>query len=290
MRSSWARRSSAAPARAARLPHRRAPRPSAGSPTRSSLEPPPTAFELGTRRFGMLIMRLTVLMVLFVLLVNALDAQADARVVPVRGRARGRPDARAAADGGLGDAVARRAAHGRAGTSSSSAWRPSRTSASMDVLCTDKTGTLTEAKISLARHVDAAGARQRARADARLPQQPLRDRASGARSTRRSSRTTPSTRGVDARSTRCRSTSSAAASRCWSTTAPRACWSSRARPRTCCGCRRTTRRAPPAAPPRGTPPRAREAARSSWTRSAARDCACWHRLRSASAASTRTPR
>ena len=31
----------------------------------------PTSFELGTRRFGMLIMRLTVLMVLFVLLVNA---------------------------------------------------------------------------------------------------------------------------------------------------------------------------------------------------------------------------
>ncbi len=32
---------------------------------------PPTAFELGTRRFGMLIMRLTVLLVLFVLLMNA---------------------------------------------------------------------------------------------------------------------------------------------------------------------------------------------------------------------------
>ena len=37
-----------------------------------SLEPPPTAFELGTRRFGMLIMRITVLMVLFVLMVNTL--------------------------------------------------------------------------------------------------------------------------------------------------------------------------------------------------------------------------
>lgn len=32
---------------------------------------PPTAFEQGTRHFGMFIMRLTVLMVLFVLLVNA---------------------------------------------------------------------------------------------------------------------------------------------------------------------------------------------------------------------------
>nr|MBA3623077.1 hypothetical protein [Methylibium sp.] len=33
-------------------------------------EPPPTAFELGTQRFGMLIMRLTIAMVLFVLFVN----------------------------------------------------------------------------------------------------------------------------------------------------------------------------------------------------------------------------
>ena len=32
---------------------------------------PPTAFELGTRRFGFLIMRLTVLLVLFVLIINA---------------------------------------------------------------------------------------------------------------------------------------------------------------------------------------------------------------------------
>ena len=37
-----------------------------------NLDPPPTAFELGTRRFGMLIMRLTVLMVLFVLMVNTM--------------------------------------------------------------------------------------------------------------------------------------------------------------------------------------------------------------------------
>ena len=35
-------------------------------------KPPPTAFEIGTHRFGMLIMRLTVLLVLFVFLVNAL--------------------------------------------------------------------------------------------------------------------------------------------------------------------------------------------------------------------------
>ena len=34
-------------------------------------KPPPTAFELGTQRFGMLIMRLTFMLVLFVFLVNA---------------------------------------------------------------------------------------------------------------------------------------------------------------------------------------------------------------------------
>jgi P-type Mg2+ transporter len=35
-------------------------------------QPPPTAFEIGTHRFGLLIMRLTILLVLFVLMVNAL--------------------------------------------------------------------------------------------------------------------------------------------------------------------------------------------------------------------------
>ncbi|MEQ1638210.1 MAG: cation-transporting P-type ATPase [Methylococcales bacterium] len=34
-------------------------------------QPPPTAFEIGTHQFGLLIMRLTILLVLFVLLVNA---------------------------------------------------------------------------------------------------------------------------------------------------------------------------------------------------------------------------
>src|ERR1700687_2473869 len=37
-----------------------------------SAQPPPTAFEIGTRRFGFLIMRLGVMMVLFVILVNIL--------------------------------------------------------------------------------------------------------------------------------------------------------------------------------------------------------------------------
>lgn len=116
-----------------------------------------TSFELGTRRFGMLIMRLTILMVMFVLLVNtyfhkpwlesflfavALAVGLTPELLPMvvsvtlsRGALR----------------MARRHMIVK------------RLSAiqdlgSMDVLCTDKTGTLTEAKIRLERHVDASGA------------------------------------------------------------------------------------------------------------------------------------
>jgi Mg2+-importing ATPase len=121
-----------------------------------SLEPPPTAFELGIRRFGMLIMRLTVLMVLFVLMVNvathkpplesflfaiALAVGLTPELLPMiisvtlaRGALR---------MAGKHVIVKRLAAIENLG--------------SMDVLCTDKTGTLTEAKISLERHVDVAG-------------------------------------------------------------------------------------------------------------------------------------
>jgi len=121
-----------------------------------SLDPPPTAFELGTRRFGMLIMRLTVLMVLFVLMVNtathkpllesflfaiALAVGLTPELLPMvisvtlaRGALR---------MAGKRVIVKRLAAIQNLG--------------SMDVLCTDKTGTLTEAKIDLERHVDICG-------------------------------------------------------------------------------------------------------------------------------------
>lgn len=116
----------------------------------------PTSFELGTRRFGMLIMRLTVLMVMFVLLVNAwfhrpllesflfavalavgLTPELLPMVVSVT-LARG-----ALRMAGKQMIVKRLSAIQDLG--------------SMDVLCTDKTGTLTEAKIRLERHVDTAG-------------------------------------------------------------------------------------------------------------------------------------
>ena len=45
----------------------------------------------------------------------------------------------------------------------------------MDVLCTDKTGTLTEARIRLVRHIATVGPRQRPGARSGLAQQPLRE-------------------------------------------------------------------------------------------------------------------
>ena len=47
----------------------------------------------------------------------------------------------------------------------------------MDVLCTDKTGTLTQDQIILEQHCDVVRRGGRRRARARLPQQPLPDRA-----------------------------------------------------------------------------------------------------------------
>lgn len=117
---------------------------------------PPTSFELGTRHFGMLIMRLTILMVLFVLLVNtffhrpwlesflfavALAVGLTPELLPmVVSVTLSRGALRMAKQHMI---VKRLAAIQNLG--------------SMDVLCTDKTGTLTEAKIRMERHVDAEG-------------------------------------------------------------------------------------------------------------------------------------
>ncbi len=117
---------------------------------------PPTAFEVGTRRFGMLIMRLTLLLVLFTLLVNvalhrpllesflfavALAVGLTPELLPmVVSVTLTRGALRMAA---LKVIVKRPSAIQDLGA--------------MDILCTDKTGTLTEARIRLERHVDATG-------------------------------------------------------------------------------------------------------------------------------------
>jgi Mg2+-importing ATPase len=117
---------------------------------------PPSAFEQGTRSFGLLIIRLTLGMALFAILVNAW---------------RGRPwlesflFAVALAVGLTPEMLPMVVSV----TLSTGAMRMSRKKVlvkrlaaihdlgSMDVLCTDKTGTLTEARIRLERYLDAEG-------------------------------------------------------------------------------------------------------------------------------------
>ncbi len=119
-------------------------------------KPPPTAFELGTRNFGLLILRLAMLLVLFVILVNtgrhrpwlesflfavALAVGLTPELLPmIVSVTLARGALRMAAKQVI---VKRLAAIHDLGC--------------MTVLCTDKTGTITEARIRLERHLDPAG-------------------------------------------------------------------------------------------------------------------------------------
>jgi len=123
-----------------------------------SIEKPTQAssFELGTRRFGMLIMWLTVVLVLFVLLVNAwfhkpwLESFLFAVALAVGLT----PEL-------LPMVVSVTLSRGAIRLAKLQMIVKRQTSiqdlGSMDVFCTDKTGTLTEAKIRLERHVDVQG-------------------------------------------------------------------------------------------------------------------------------------
>ncbi len=117
---------------------------------------PPTAFEAGTHQFGILIMRMTILLLLFVLLVNAffhrpwlesflfavaLAVGLTPELLPmVVSVTLSRGALRMAASKVI---VKRLASILNLG--------------SMDVFCTDKTGTLTEARIHLESHLDPLG-------------------------------------------------------------------------------------------------------------------------------------
>src|SRR5674476_871236 len=117
---------------------------------------PPTAFEIGTRNFGMLIMRLTLMLVLFTLLVNVAFHRsllesflfAVALAVGLTPELLPMVVSVTLTRGALRMAVMKVIVK-----------RPSaiQDMGAMDVLCTDKTGTLTEARIRLERHVDALG-------------------------------------------------------------------------------------------------------------------------------------
>ena len=119
-------------------------------------QPPPTAFEVGTQRFGLLIMRLTILLVLFVLLVNAwlgkpwLESFMFAVALAVGLTPELLPMV-------VSVTLSRGAIHMAKKRVIVKRLASIQNLGSMDVLCTDKTGTLTEAKIHLEQHVDPQG-------------------------------------------------------------------------------------------------------------------------------------
>ena len=117
---------------------------------------PPTAFEQGTRSFGLLIMRFTVFLVLFVLLVNAffhrpwLESFIFALALAVGLTPELLPMI-------VSVTLARGAQRMAAKKVIVKQLSSIQNLGSMDVLCTDKTGTLTEARIHLERHIDGLG-------------------------------------------------------------------------------------------------------------------------------------
>ncbi len=117
---------------------------------------PPSAFELGTRQFGFLLMRLTIFLTLFVLIVNLFFHKPFLETVLF---------ALALAVGMTPEFLPMVVSVTLARGSIRMAEKKvivKRLSAihdlgSMDVLCSDKTGTLTEAKIELAKHLNGKG-------------------------------------------------------------------------------------------------------------------------------------
>lgn len=176
-------------------------------------KPPATAFAVGIRMFGLLIMRLTIFMVLFVLVVNLsfhrplLESLMFAVALAVGLAPELLPMivtvtlARSALQLSKRRVIVKRlsAIHDLG---------------AMDMLCTDKTGTLTEASIKLVRTIDGHGAEcERAYAEACINSRFESGMKSPLDEVIVSARLFDIAAG--ARSTRCRSTSSAAASRCW---------------------------------------------------------------------------
>ncbi|MDI6773446.1 MAG: magnesium-translocating P-type ATPase [bacterium] len=121
-----------------------------------SRQAPPTAFEQGTRQFGLLIMRLTVLLVLFVLMVNTLFHRPllEAFLFAVALAVGLTPELLPMVVSVTLSRGALRMAEKKVIVKRLAAVQDL---GSMDVLCTDKTGTLTQARIHLERHLDGLG-------------------------------------------------------------------------------------------------------------------------------------
>ena len=119
-------------------------------------KPPPTSFEIGTQRFGLLIMRLTVLLVLFVLFVNALLGKPwlESFLFAVALAVGLTPELLPMV---VSVTLSRGAMHMAKKRVIVKHLSAIQNLGSMNILCTDKTGTLTEAKIKLEQHVDPQG-------------------------------------------------------------------------------------------------------------------------------------
>ena len=117
---------------------------------------PPTAFEMGTQSFGMLIMRLTFLLVLFVFLVNAFFHRPflDSFLFSIALAVGLTPELLPMVITVTLSRGAMRMAKKQVIVKQLAAIH---NLGSMDILCTDKTGTLTEGRIKLERHLDALG-------------------------------------------------------------------------------------------------------------------------------------
>ena len=119
-------------------------------------EPPPTAFAIGIRDFGLLIVRLTVLLTLFVLTINLLFHRPvlESLLFALALAVGLTPEL-------LPMIVSVTLARGALRMSERQVIVKRLSSihdlGSMDVLCSDKTGTLTEARIALVRAIDVAG-------------------------------------------------------------------------------------------------------------------------------------
>ena len=186
-------------------------------------ERPTDAFAQGIRRFGFLMLRLTIFLVLFVLATNVVFHRpwlesllfALALAVGLTPELLPMVVTVTLANG------ASRLARSRVIVKRLAAIHDL---GAMDVLCTDKTGTLTESRISVAGHVDADGnSSEGVYVLAYLNslfgsgiKSPLDEAILDHAAARRQP--------LGTRSTRCRSISSAVASPCSSTTAPRAFW------------------------------------------------------------------
>ena len=119
-------------------------------------KPSPTSFEVGTRSFGLLIMRFTIFLVLFVILVNAFFHRPwlESFIFAVALAVGLTPELLPMI---VSVTLARGAKRMAAKRVIVKQLASIQNLGSMDVLCTDKTGTLTEARIHLERHIDTLG-------------------------------------------------------------------------------------------------------------------------------------